>query len=186
MDGAIPDLEEIEIEISVASSASAERLTVLEEVWRQRCPIYLAVHKANEASVRLIRPSRPEPRSERDEDGNPMSGGLEYGLGPHRPFRQQPSTGHTHLDLPFGLEETKVTDVIAAPDLAAIKQRQQATWASGRLPHDRNSDADRLGAKLPGLASRGRSTTPAGHHSCAAEVRKPRESSDVDRGRAVP
>jgi hypothetical protein len=134
MDGAIPDLEEIEIEISVASSASAERLTVLEEVWRQRCPIYLAVHKANEASVRLIRPSRPEPRSERDEDGNPMSGGLEYGLGPHRPFRQQPSTGHTHLDLPFGMEETKVTDVIAAPDLAAISSASKRRGRAADYP----------------------------------------------------
>src|SRR3990170_2593974 len=53
MDGAIPDLEEIEIEISVATSASAERLAALEEVWRERCPIYLAVVKANQASVRL-------------------------------------------------------------------------------------------------------------------------------------
>jgi hypothetical protein len=35
-----------------------------------------------------------------------------------------------NLDVPFGLEESSVTDVIAAPDLAAIKQRQQATWAS--------------------------------------------------------
>jgi len=53
MDGAIPDLEEIEIEISIATSASAERLAALEEVWRERCPIYLAVVKANQASVRL-------------------------------------------------------------------------------------------------------------------------------------
>jgi SAM-dependent methyltransferase len=35
------------------------------------------------------------------------------------------------MDVPLGLEQTTVTDVIAAPDLAAIKQRQQATWASG-------------------------------------------------------
>ena len=53
LDGAIPDLEEIEIEISVATSASAERLAALEEVWRERCPIYLAIVKANHASVRL-------------------------------------------------------------------------------------------------------------------------------------
>ena len=33
--------------------------------------------------------------------------------------------------VPSGLEETTVTDVTATPDLAAIKQRQQATWASG-------------------------------------------------------
>jgi uncharacterized OsmC-like protein len=53
MDGATPDLEGIEIEISVATSASAERLAALEEAWRDRCPIYLAVVKANRASVQL-------------------------------------------------------------------------------------------------------------------------------------
>ncbi len=53
MEGAIPDLEEIEIEISVATPDSAERLAALEEVWRERCPIYLAVVKPNQASVRL-------------------------------------------------------------------------------------------------------------------------------------
>ncbi len=53
MEGAIPDLEEIEIEISVATPDSAERLAALEEVWRERCPIYLAVVKPNRASVRL-------------------------------------------------------------------------------------------------------------------------------------
>ncbi|MEW5992233.1 MAG: OsmC family protein [Chloroflexota bacterium] len=58
MDGAIPDLEAIEIEISIATSASAERLAALEAVWRERCPIYLAVVKANRASVRL---SQAEP-----------------------------------------------------------------------------------------------------------------------------
>lgn len=53
MDGAIPDLEDIEIQISVATSASAERLAALEDVWRTRCPIYLAVVKSNEVSVML-------------------------------------------------------------------------------------------------------------------------------------
>jgi hypothetical protein len=58
MDGAIPDLQEIEVEISIATSASPERLAALEEVWRERCPIYLAGVKANQASVRL---SQAEP-----------------------------------------------------------------------------------------------------------------------------
>jgi uncharacterized OsmC-like protein len=58
MDGAIPDLDDIEIEIAVATSASAERLTELEETWRARCPIYLAVLKANPVAVRL---SQTEP-----------------------------------------------------------------------------------------------------------------------------
>jgi uncharacterized OsmC-like protein len=53
IDGAIPDLEGIELEISIATSASVERLAALEAVWRERCPIYLAIAKANGASVRL-------------------------------------------------------------------------------------------------------------------------------------
>jgi len=53
LDGAIPDLEAIEIEIAVVTSASAERLAALEEVWRERCPIYLAIVKANQASVKV-------------------------------------------------------------------------------------------------------------------------------------
>jgi len=53
MGDAMPDLQDIEIEISIATSASAERLAELEKVWRERCPIYLAVVKPNEASVRL-------------------------------------------------------------------------------------------------------------------------------------
>ena len=55
LDGTIPDLEEMEIEISVATAASPERIAELEAVWRERCPIYLAIVKANEASVRLTR-----------------------------------------------------------------------------------------------------------------------------------
>jgi uncharacterized OsmC-like protein len=55
LDGTIPDLEEIEIEIAVATSASAsaELLAALQEAWRERCPIYLAIVKANEVSVKL-------------------------------------------------------------------------------------------------------------------------------------
>lgn len=53
IDDAIPDLEQIEVEISIATSASAERLASLIAVWRERCPIYLAVVKANRASVQL-------------------------------------------------------------------------------------------------------------------------------------
>jgi uncharacterized OsmC-like protein len=55
MEGAIPDLEEIEIEISVATPDSDDRLAALQEVWRERCPIYLAIVKPNPASVRLTR-----------------------------------------------------------------------------------------------------------------------------------
>jgi uncharacterized OsmC-like protein len=53
LDGVAPDLEDIELEISLATSASAESLAALEQVWRERCPIYLAIVKASRASVRL-------------------------------------------------------------------------------------------------------------------------------------
>jgi uncharacterized OsmC-like protein len=53
MDDAVPDLEQIEIEISITTPAPAERLAALEQVWRERCPIFLAVVKANPASIRL-------------------------------------------------------------------------------------------------------------------------------------
>jgi uncharacterized OsmC-like protein len=55
IEGAVPDLHEIEIEISVATPDSDERLAALEALWRERCPIYLAVLKPNQASVRLAK-----------------------------------------------------------------------------------------------------------------------------------
>ena len=55
MAGTIPDLEDIEIEISVATPDSDERLAAIEAAWRARCPIYLAIVKPNQASVRLTR-----------------------------------------------------------------------------------------------------------------------------------
>ena len=53
MEDTVADLQEIEVEISVASASSPERLEALEQVWRERCPIYLAVLKPNGVSVRL-------------------------------------------------------------------------------------------------------------------------------------
>ena len=53
MDGAIPDLTDIELEINVSSSASAEQLAALESIWRERCPIYLAVANSNNIDVTL-------------------------------------------------------------------------------------------------------------------------------------
>jgi uncharacterized OsmC-like protein len=60
IEGAIPDLQEIEIEISIATPDSDERLAQLEEIWRERCPIYLALVNPNQVSVRL---SKAEPAS---------------------------------------------------------------------------------------------------------------------------
>lgn len=51
MEGAVPDLTDIELEISVTSSASAEQLRALEQLWLERCPIYLAIAKSNNVTV---------------------------------------------------------------------------------------------------------------------------------------
>ena len=48
----------------------------------------------------------------------------------HSPLGHDVASAHPN-GRPIRTEETTVTDVIATPDLAAIKQRQQATWASG-------------------------------------------------------
>jgi len=43
MDGAVPDLGDVAIEITVVSPEPAERLDRLFEVWKERCPVYLAL-----------------------------------------------------------------------------------------------------------------------------------------------
>jgi uncharacterized OsmC-like protein len=45
MDGAIPDLQNLQITIQLQSSDSEEKLRKLYEVWQERCPIYLALIK---------------------------------------------------------------------------------------------------------------------------------------------
>lgn len=45
MDGAVPDLGDVGLEIRVVSSEPADRLQRLFEVWEERCPIYLALIK---------------------------------------------------------------------------------------------------------------------------------------------
>jgi uncharacterized OsmC-like protein len=54
---ATPDLQDIEIEISIATSASAERLTALEKVWRERCPD-LPGHRQTEPGIHKAHPGR--------------------------------------------------------------------------------------------------------------------------------
>jgi len=51
MEGAVPDLTDIEIEITIESPASQDRIDALERTWLERCPIYLAILKANAVSV---------------------------------------------------------------------------------------------------------------------------------------
>ena len=45
MDGAVPDLDDVAVEIRVDSPEPADRLQRLFEVWQERCPIYLALVK---------------------------------------------------------------------------------------------------------------------------------------------
>jgi uncharacterized OsmC-like protein len=53
MEGAIPDLEQIELEIRVSSPEPPEKTDELQRVWLERCPIYLALAKPNAVTVRL-------------------------------------------------------------------------------------------------------------------------------------
>lgn len=45
MDGAVPDLAEVAVEIRVVSPEPADRLQRLFELWQERCPVYLALVK---------------------------------------------------------------------------------------------------------------------------------------------
>lgn len=45
MDGAVPDLEDVAVEIRIDSPEPAEELRRLFELWQERCPIYLALLK---------------------------------------------------------------------------------------------------------------------------------------------
>lgn len=54
LDGAAPDLADIELEISVVSAEPAERLEPVFRAWRERCPIYLAIAKPNAVAVRQV------------------------------------------------------------------------------------------------------------------------------------
>lgn len=53
MGDAMPDLADIELEISVVSSAKPEQLRELERLWLERCPIYLAIVNSNDTRVTL-------------------------------------------------------------------------------------------------------------------------------------
>jgi hypothetical protein len=51
MAGAVPDLGDVAIDIRVVSAEPAERLAYLFEVWKERCPIYLALLKPLEVTA---------------------------------------------------------------------------------------------------------------------------------------
>jgi uncharacterized OsmC-like protein len=56
MEGALPDLTDIELSIEIVSPASAEQREALNRAGLERCPIYLALIKANNVSVRSSQP----------------------------------------------------------------------------------------------------------------------------------
>jgi uncharacterized OsmC-like protein len=55
LEGALPDLQDIALEITVESPDPPDRIEALERVWLERCPIYLALLKPNAVSVSTAR-----------------------------------------------------------------------------------------------------------------------------------
>ncbi len=53
MADAVPDLGDVAVEITVSSPEPEERLQELFTVWKQRCPIYLAVLKRMDVKATL-------------------------------------------------------------------------------------------------------------------------------------
>lgn len=51
VDGADPALQGISIEVGVSSSSPPERVAAMQEAWRQRCPVYLALRDPNPVDV---------------------------------------------------------------------------------------------------------------------------------------
>jgi uncharacterized OsmC-like protein len=59
MDGAVPDLGDIAIDIHVVSPESPARLNELFELWKERCPVYLALVKALPVTASFSRAESP-------------------------------------------------------------------------------------------------------------------------------
>ena len=53
MAGAVPDLQNIRLDVQVQSPASESDLQPLFQAWRERCPIYLALIKATNVSLTM-------------------------------------------------------------------------------------------------------------------------------------
>jgi uncharacterized OsmC-like protein len=53
MAGAEPDLRALSVDVAVTSPAGADGVAELARVWRERCPIYLALVNPNEVAVRF-------------------------------------------------------------------------------------------------------------------------------------
>lgn len=61
MPGARPDLDDLELEVTVESREPAERLDPLFRAWRERCPVYLALGGADAVSATFVTRSEPAP-----------------------------------------------------------------------------------------------------------------------------
>lgn len=55
MGAALPDLADIELDVTIASSAADDEVERLQDAWLQRCPIFLAVAKPNAVTTRFSR-----------------------------------------------------------------------------------------------------------------------------------
>jgi uncharacterized OsmC-like protein len=51
MPGAIPDMTDIELDVTIASNESDARLAELHRTWTERCPIYLALQRPNDVAT---------------------------------------------------------------------------------------------------------------------------------------
>ena len=59
IDGAVPDLTDIALDIQVTSSSPEQRVDTMLAAWRERCPIYLAVLKPQSISLTSARTGAP-------------------------------------------------------------------------------------------------------------------------------
>lgn len=59
MDGASPNLRDIELDVVIASEAPQDRLEELWRIWLERCPIYLGLVMPNAVAARFSRAESP-------------------------------------------------------------------------------------------------------------------------------
>jgi len=53
MDGVAPDLANVTLEVKVESPDGEAAISEVARLWHERCPIYLALQKPTEVSVRF-------------------------------------------------------------------------------------------------------------------------------------
>jgi hypothetical protein len=57
IDGAVPDLTELSVDIEVVSPSPDERVEAMQQAWLDRCPIYLAALRPNDVAITFRRGS---------------------------------------------------------------------------------------------------------------------------------